>query len=120
MNPYIKTSERTVLVKNQEAVNQPLGIDYDKLMKSIGKIDKPETIEKKSSLVVKDLRKTSNNESMIAKELEENDSIKQLDQSSIIPIPGLAVEYENGGSQDRPPDSDWQAPHGPQWGPMTS
>ncbi|MDF2534306.1 MAG: hypothetical protein K0R18_463 [Bacillales bacterium] len=122
MNPYIKSSERTNLPKNQEAVNQPLGIDYSQLLGSMSKLDKiaderKTSLEKKSALegkLVKDLRKTSNNES-ISKELEKTDLINDIQKSSIIPVPGLKIEYENSGSQDRPPDSDFIAPHGPVW-----
>lgn len=122
MKPNIKSSQRTQLPLEQEAVKQPLGIDYDNLLKSMKKVDEKKPVEKRSSLnkkIVKDLRKFSNNEEGIAKELDENDMIKKLDQMSIIPVPGLAVEYELSGSEDRPPDTDWTVPHGSQWGPMT-
>ncbi|MNJ90029.1 hypothetical protein D3C87_76200 [compost metagenome] len=122
MKPNIKSSQRTQLPLEQEAVKQPLGIDYDNLLKSMNKIDDKKPIEKKSALekkYVKDLRKFSNNGDGIAKEIEKDDLINKLDQLSIIPVPGLAVEYERDGSQERPPDSDWTVPHGSQWGPMT-
>lgn len=124
MNPYIKTSERTCLPKTQEAVNQPLGIDYSKLANSMSQLEEKDKrkIEKKSSVdgkLLKDFRKISNNES-ISKELEENDSINNINKSSIIPVPGLMISFENSGSDTRPPDSDWVASHGPQWGPMTT
>lgn len=122
MKPNIKSSQRTQLPLEQEAVKQPLGIDYDNLLKSMKKVDEKKPVEKRSSLnkkIVKDLRKFSNNEEGIAKELDEHDMIKKLDQMSIIPVPGLAVEYELSGSEDRPPDTDWTVPHGSQWGPMT-
>ncbi|MNV98002.1 hypothetical protein D3C71_1932000 [compost metagenome] len=66
---------------------------------------------------IRDLRKKSYKDSDLSN--ESDSSLEDIDQKSIIPVPGLLIGSEDSGSDTRPPDSDWIAPNGPQWNPMT-
>lgn len=116
--PKIKSSQQTRWSNQRDHVEQPKGIDYNQLLESMNKeSEKDKSLEKKSGKF-KDLRKKSY---VFDKDtsVEQDESLKNLDKNSIIPVPGLMVEYEDSNSNQRPPDSNWIAPHGPQWGPMT-
>ncbi len=63
-----------------------------------------------------DLRKEAFKDYDYSKHID--NELSSLDKNSIIPIPGSFISLENSDSQIKPPDSDWIAPHGPQWGPM--
>jgi hypothetical protein len=99
----VKITDKTRWIDQRVSINQPTGIDYEQLSK---KIDNKKDLRKKS-YKIEDLN------------LNENQSLKDIDKKSIIPIPGMLIDIENSNSDTRPPDSDWIAPHGPQWGPMT-
>lgn len=119
-DPEIKSSSRTRWANQRESVAQPNGIDYSQL---VGKInEKPQAQDMRgkkveSSVGRKDLRRKSYKIEDLNK--DEDSSLADIDQKSIIPVPGMLIDPENSGSDTRPPDSDWIAPHGPQWGPMT-
>ncbi|MNC18224.1 hypothetical protein D3C81_500700 [compost metagenome] len=117
-NPEIKSSNRTFWANQNESVTQPSGVDYDKLISSMNSnVKKVDDKRKKVESSIRDLRKQSYKDSDLSK--EDNSSLERIDHKSIIPIPGLLIDSEDSGSDTRPPDSDWIAPHGPQWGPMT-
>lgn len=123
MKPFIKSEDRTNWATRKETVAQPNGIDYQELLKSIQNIDN-KNLNKENFIIRKDLRKVSKDEKHISYELNENDDVNKLDKSSIIPIPGLMVEYDQNESGYSPP-SHWNNPTlnndigGVQWNPMT-
>lgn len=117
-NPYIKSSQHTRWSDQREAVAQPNGINYDQLSRLMEKQASPSSLENKKEDAInrKDLRKVSFIED---NNLKDDDSLKEIDNESIIPIPGMLIEHENSESDMKPPESNWIAPHGQQWGPMT-
>lgn len=112
----IKSRSYTKFADSVKVVKQPEGIDYNGLYNNLTP-SKPKPAPSPNSekeVVVKDHRKVK------PKKFEEiEDSTSNIDKKSIIPIPGLAIQYENSESDWKAPTSDWVAPHGPQWGPMT-
>jgi hypothetical protein len=108
MDNDIKISSSTkVFLQNAHNVIQQPEIDYSSLM---------HVVEKKHRLKRHDLRK----ESFYTKTdlSDQNDpSLDHISSDSMIPIPGMLIEYENSESGDSHPMSNWVAPHGPQWGP---
>lgn len=114
----IKSSNRTRWINQRESITQPNGIDYNQLFDKLkNNNDNEKNLNVKSSVNKKDLRKKSYKMEDFSK--EEDFSLSDVDKKSIIPIPGMLIDYENSDSDTRPPDSDWIAPHGPQWGPIT-
>ena len=106
LNPKILSKNRISWPNILESVSQP-SIDYFDLEKSL---------KKKSRLKREDLRK----ESFYTKtDLSKDDDpdLQSISSDSLIPIPGMLIEYENSESGDSVPMSNWIAPHGPQWGP---
>jgi hypothetical protein len=106
LNPKLLSKNRISWHNNSESVNQP-SLDY---------VDLENSLKKKKRLIREDLRK----ESFYTKtDLSEDDdpSLQNISSDSLIPIPGMLIEYENSESGDSVPMSNWVAPHGPQWGP---
>lgn len=109
----IKSSQHTNWPSQKDAVTQPNGVNYNQLSNLLK--DQEKTQEKNQIVSKRDLRKKS-----YSVESDADDSaLKEVDKSSIIPVPGLLIEHENSESDTKPPESNWIAPHGQQWNPMT-
>ena len=105
-NTKIMQKNRTIFLSSPQLSIQP-NIDYGRLFARLQK----NTLDE-----VDDLRK----EAFYTKtDLSSNDdpALEQISSDSLIPIPGMLIEYENSESGDSVPMSNWVAPHGPQWGP---
>ncbi|AEO93279.1 gp8 [Bacillus phage G] len=123
--PHISSNNRTNWSSPEETVSQPVGINYQQLIKDIEK----KNIKRESSLVRKDLRKdlrkTSFRDEHFSNELEKNDSVNKLDQKSIIPIPGVMFDTLENNDGYSGKSGNWndvtnnQLTNGPQWNPMT-
>jgi hypothetical protein len=106
LKPKMVSKNRISLPIKVESISQP-SIDYFDLEKSL---------EKKSRLKREDLRKESfYTKTDLSK--EDDPDLQNISSDSLIPIPGMLIEYENSESGDSIPMSNQIAPHGPQWGP---
>jgi hypothetical protein len=106
-NPKITQKNKFTILQESESVSQP-DIDYGRLSSSLDKTtsaDKPEDLRKQSFYTKTDLSD------------EPAQELSKISKDSIIPVPGMLIEYENSESGDSVPMSNWVAPHGPQWGP---
>lgn len=52
-------------------------------------------------------------------DVDENKHVEELEQNSLIPVPGLMINYENDDATTAPIVSDWIQPHGPFWNSNT-
>lgn len=107
----IKSSQHTLWLGQQGTTAQPNGVNYDQLAGLLkGNEEKTQVVSKR------DLRKKS-----YVTELSDHkdETLKEVDKNSIIPVPGMLIEHENSESDMKPPESNWVAPHGQQWNPMT-
>jgi hypothetical protein len=101
----MQTNRTSIFIENRSP-NQP-SVDYGRLLHRLKNID---------SLDIEDFRK----EAFYTKTDLSNagdPSLERITEDSLIPIPGMLIEYENSESGDSVPMSNWVAPHGPQWGP---
>ena len=100
----IVANTRVFLSDKVKSVKQP-NVDYLDLLQSLQDESQIDDMRKTSFYTKTDLSK------------EDDQSISTISKESLIPIPGMLIEYENSESGDSVPMSNWVAPHGPQWGP---
>lgn len=106
-NLMMRSSNRTKVVFSNQNYNSIENLDYTKLS---------------SELVSnrKDLRTISKESNLYPNTKNINDkSLLDIQKDSIIPIPGVLIEHEKSETDMKPPESNWVAPHGPQWNSMT-
>jgi hypothetical protein len=107
-NIKMYNKNKVFLHESSQKSNQP-NIEYEDLLKNM---------KSKKRLHREDLRKESfYTKTDLSK--DDDNSLKNISSDCLIPIPGMLIEYENSESGDSPPVSNWEAPHGPQWGPAS-
>lgn len=101
----IKSTDMTRWMIEARTVEQPKGIDYEWLAKSM--------MDTRHDDRPLDLRSRGLRKRVVGDRGEDDNDA--LDFSDVIPIPGLIIPYENDDSYTAPIVSDWIAPHGPFW-----
>lgn len=104
-NPKIQQKNKFTSLSSSASTSQP-NIEYSRLLQLL----KAQNNQKE------DLRKESFYNQTDLSNSEDN-SVSKISSESLIPVPGMLIEYENSESGYSSPTSNWEAPHGPQWGP---
>jgi len=96
-----------VLGLEKTLASNPNGVEYENLMNILNKEDKP---------IREDLRKAKKNYSLDT--IDNSNSTDKLTKETIIPVPGLLVNYEDSqqGTVPRPTDGPFIPSGGLQWG----
>lgn len=98
-------------------LNKGKGMRFNKTSSSLPETLDYETLEKEyNKPVVKDLRKTAHEYSL--DQIDNTKSTEKLTKDTIIPVPGLLINYEDAqqNTLPRPTDGPSAFNGGPQWG----
>lgn len=92
---------------NKTLASAPYGVEYESLMDNLNKQNEPGR---------KDLRREKNSYSL--DQIDNGKSTDKLTKDTIIPIPGLLINYEDSqhGTAPRPTDGPFIPSGGLQWG----
>lgn len=110
-NPLLQDQHRATPRATPSQVSAPAGVDYESLARRlVGAHWEPEVEDDVASGAL-DLRVATFTLDDMAPKVE----VGELEDKSIIPVPGLMINYEQDESTTAPIVSDWIAPNGPVW-----